>query len=73
MRLTNIFKFQSNSINTLSLPQQARDFSHFKFQSDSINTYDGVYEYTKKKDFKFQSDCINTVACGHRISEDFFL
>ena len=34
------FKFQSDSINTMGIPQELPYGIHFKFQSDSINTED---------------------------------
>ena len=60
--VSGIFKFQSDSINTITTKMLMDVLSAFKFQSDSINTECGRSMTRHPYHFKFQSDSINTTA-----------
>ena len=55
-----LFKFQSDSINTLFPVECELERLSFKFQSDSINTQMKMILKVHLGNFKFQSDSINT-------------
>ena len=55
------FKFQSDSINTITERTSGYVVTTFKFQSDSINTFPYKNFRSGLPSFKFQSDSINTV------------
>ena len=57
---TSFFKFQSDSINTITDARRLCEVINFKFQSDSINTMINAKLDQMSQDFKFQSDSINT-------------